>query len=85
LKQQLQRFFGDAVLRVIEIDSLGLNSETSTAIGIVLEQITQVLCVDLFIMGGKRLPGGELSQWRLSSGRRSAHRGASTFQKSDRL
>ncbi len=65
LEQQLQRLFRDAVLRVIEVDALGFGNEFRAARRIILEQVAQMFRVDLLVMGGKRLPGWELSQRRL--------------------
>ena len=42
LKQQLERFVGDAILRVIEVNARGLGCHALAALGIIREQLAEM-------------------------------------------
>ena len=58
LKEQLERFVGDAVLRVIEEDADGLGGHPLAARGVSREELPQVRAASLLGIDGERLPCG---------------------------
>ena len=57
LKQKLEGFVGDAILRVIEKDAHSLGRHPLAALGIVREQIAEMCLLDALIVGFESLPG----------------------------
>jgi hypothetical protein len=62
-QQQLERLVRDAVLRVIQKKSGGLNGHTLATLGIGGEQFTQVQILNLLVMRGESLPSRTLGEW----------------------
>jgi hypothetical protein len=60
--EQLERFVGDPVLRVVEVEPGGLGRQPGAAAGVGGEQIAQVLRRDLSMVRLKRLPRTGLAQ-----------------------
>jgi hypothetical protein len=58
VEQEPQRLFGDAVLRIIEVDAGGFGLHPLATLRVVGEQLAQVPVADHAMMGFKRLPGG---------------------------
>src|SRR6266542_4594135 len=71
LDQQSDCLIGDSVLRVIEVDALGLEHESLAPLRVLREQVAQVDAVDLVVVVLQRAPGGCLPQ-RCSGRRRHA-------------
>ena len=62
LQQQLERFVGDAVLRVIQEQSGGLEGHSLPALGIGGEQFLEVQAFDFPVMRRERFPGRALGE-----------------------
>src|SRR5262249_32603915 len=62
LNQKLQRFIGDPVLGVIEIDTRRVQGQTPTPVPIFREQISQMPSPYLLAMYAKTLPGRTLGE-----------------------
>ena len=56
LQQQLQRFVGDAILRVIEVNPYCLSRQSLPALGVVGEQLAQVKLLDLLVVCSQGFP-----------------------------
>ncbi len=56
-QQQRERLVGDAVLRVVEVETGGLGSEALAALRILGEERAEVERADLLVVGVERLPG----------------------------
>src|SRR5262249_28437545 len=67
-QEELERFVGDPVLGVVEVDAGRLGREALTAPGVVGEQPPEVQVADLPEMGFERLPGRALAQRRHGHG-----------------
>jgi len=63
-EQQLHRFIGDAVFRVIEKDADGLGGEAFAALRVVGEELPKVKRLEFRVMTFKGLPGGAFRQRR---------------------
>ena len=59
LQEQLERFVGDAILRVVEVEARGLGRQALAALGIVREEVAEMQVADLLMMGsaGPSTPG----------------------------
>jgi hypothetical protein len=57
LKQKLERFVGDQILRVIEINSQTLDRQPFPALGIVGKEIAEMRLLNLFRVSFESLPG----------------------------
>jgi hypothetical protein len=56
LTEELDRFVGNAILRVIQVDAHSLGRETLTAFWVIREQIAEVQLPDFLTMPFERLP-----------------------------
>ena len=59
-QQEAERFVGDAVFGVIEVEAEGLDGQAFAALGVVGEELPHGSVFDLGIVGFQRLPGGAL-------------------------
>ena len=64
LQKEPERFVGDAVLRVVEVDAGGLNGHPLPALGIVREKLPKMQGPDFLVMGFEGLPCRECSDRR---------------------
>jgi hypothetical protein len=61
-EQQPDRLIGDAVLRVVEVETYSFKREVLGALGILREKLAEVRILYLGIMLSQSLPGGSLAQ-----------------------
>ncbi len=64
LDEQLEGLVGDAVLRVIEVEALGLEGEALAAGGVVGEELAQGQLLHLRVVRFQGFEGGQCAQWR---------------------
>ena len=57
VQQQIERFIGDAVLRIIEVNPRRLDRETLASLGVFREQLAHMQPLDLAVVRGERIPG----------------------------
>ena len=63
LQEEFERFIGDAVLGVIEVDADRLGGKALSAFGVVREELSEVHLSDHWEMGFECLPRRALSEW----------------------
>ena len=56
LQQERERFAGDAMLRIIEIDADGLDGHSLAARSVVSEEFSEMQLADLRVVGFERFP-----------------------------